>query len=213
LILYYITDRTQFPGTEFQGRKRLLEKVAESARNRVDYIQLREKDLSGRDLEELALAAIKIIRENSGNSHTHLLVNSRVDVALAAGADGVHLRSEDISPAEVRAIWGASKIVHRDKPIVAVSCHNVAEVGRALEEKAAFAVFAPVFEKNGSSHVAGIAALRQACRQKVPVLALGGITLENASGCLDAGAAGIAAIRLFQENDISEVVRRFRACV
>jgi thiamine-phosphate pyrophosphorylase len=82
----------------------------------------------------------------------------------------------------------------------------------AASNGADFAVFAPVFEKKDSPETkgAGLDQLREACRQKIPVLALGGITLENAVACVDAGAAGIAAIRLFQENDIAEVVRRLR---
>src|ERR1700731_54411 len=96
-VLYYITDRTAFPGDDRTRRRRLLDKIAEAASHAVDYIQLREKDLPTRDLEALAREAMQIIREYSKLATDHwplttaLLINSRTDVALAAKADGVHL--------------------------------------------------------------------------------------------------------------------------
>jgi thiamine-phosphate pyrophosphorylase len=207
LLLYYITDRTQFSGDEKARRKALLDKIAEAAACGVDYIQLREKDLSGRELESLADAAVRMVRENSRNTlpTTRLLINSRVDVAIACRADGVHLRSEDISPNDVRRIWSARR---SDRPTIAVSCHTVRDVGRAAAEGADFAVFAPVFEKRDmpNAPATGLSALREVCQQKLPVLALGGVNLENARSCIEAGAAGIAGIRLFQDQDIAAVV-------
>jgi thiamine-phosphate pyrophosphorylase len=216
-LLYYITDRSQFPSDEPARRRALLAKIAEAAKAGVDYIQLREKDLTGRELEVLAGEAVAIIRENpltaNHQSRTaRLLINSRTDIALAVGADGVHLPSDDISPSEVRQIWtkcGAGAPA-RERPVIAWSCHTRENVLRAESEGADVAIFAPVFEKIGSAP-AGLAALREACQAKIPVLALGGITLQNAGSCLDAGAAGIAAIRLFQENKIEDVVRAMRA--
>jgi thiamine-phosphate pyrophosphorylase len=212
VILCYITDRTQFPGTESARRKRLLEKIAEAARAGVDYIQLREKDLSTRELEGLAGEAMRVLLESRDSKlETRLLINSRADVALAAGAAGVHLRSDDISPREIRALWTLAsrneKRVTRN-PLLGVSCHTVEEVARAAAARAAFVVFGPVFEKSGIATPRGLDQLRRACRQRVPVLALGGATLESAGLCRDAGARGIAAIRLFQQNDIAGVVRR-----
>jgi thiamine-phosphate pyrophosphorylase len=220
-LLYYITDRNQFHGDESARRRALLAKVTEAARARVDYIQLREKDLSARELEMLARDALTAVRNSTplGTENrelrTRLLINSRTDVALAAGADGVHLRAEDVAPNEVRHVLEVS--AHRPPAtghfLVAASCHTAADVFRAESEKADFAVFAPVFEKRGAAGTpaAGLAALREACQAKIPVLALGGITLENAASCLNAGAAGIAGIRLFQENRIEDVVRALRA--
>src|SRR5712691_9299931 len=101
-LLYYITDRSQFPGDERARRHALLAKVTEAARAGVDYIQLREKDLSARELETLARQAVAAVRENSPS--TRLLINSRTDVALAAGVDGVHLRADDVAPHEVRQV-------------------------------------------------------------------------------------------------------------
>jgi len=223
--LYYITDRRAFAGDESARRRSLLGKIAEAARCGVDYIQLREKDLPARGLEELAREAVNIVR-NSAQSRTTLLINSRTDVALATRADGVHLRSDDILPSEVRKIWscGAGTPFENSlqDPIIGVSCHSVGEVAQAAADAATFAVFGPVFEKNvlnktastneNALHVrpTGLSLLAEACRSRIPVLALGGITLNNARSCLDVGAAGIAAIRLFQENDIAEVIVKLR---
>jgi thiamine-phosphate pyrophosphorylase len=217
-LLYYITDRTAFLGDELSRRRRLLEKICEATRAGVDYIQLREKDLPTRDLESLAreaAGAVAQLRTENRELRTSLLINSRTDVALAVGADGVHLRSEDVSPQEVREVWqcgaGApARANSRGVPLIAVSCHSPSEVTQAAASMATLAVFAPVFEKKDANPT-GLAALRQACAVKIPVLALGGITMANAPSCLAAGADGIAAIRLFQDNDIAKVVNRFRS--
>jgi thiamine-phosphate pyrophosphorylase len=220
-LLYYITDRSAFPGDELARRRRLLEKISEAARAGINYIQLREKGLPSRELEAVAreaVARIESLRTENRELRTAFLINSRTDIALAVGADGVHLRSDDVLPQEVRSIWKkcgagvpAGALSLRD-PLVAVSCHSPAEVAQAAANAANFAVFAPVFEKKDvpGAHPAGLALLKQACQQKVPVLALGGITVANAPSCLEAGAAGIAAIRLFQENNIPEIVRKLR---
>jgi thiamine-phosphate pyrophosphorylase len=224
-LLYYITDRTTFPGDESSRRRRLLEKIAEASRAGVDYIQLREKDLSTRDLESLAREAFRVVRESAQlrsenrELRTALLINSRTDVALAVEADGVHLRSRDISPEEVKRIWkecdaGApARETSPQDPRIGVSCHSPEEVAEAAANSATFAVFAPVFEKKEApgARPTGLAHLEQACRAKIPVLALGGVTLSNARSCLEAGAAGIAGIRLFQQNDVAEVVHRLRS--
>jgi thiamine-phosphate pyrophosphorylase len=215
LLLCYITDRMQFAADENTRRRALLNKIAEAARCGVNFVQLREKDLPARELESLACKAVQVIRDNSSStepnqlSMTRLLINSRTDLAIASGADGVHLPANEISPRDVRAVWGQSS----NPPIVSVACHNADDVVEAAAQGADYAVFAPIFEKKDdpSSHPAGLAGLREACRIRIPVLALGGITLENARACHETGAAGIAAIRLFQENDIAEVVKRLRS--
>ena len=230
-LLYYITDRKAFPEDELSRRRRLLEKIAEAAQAGIDYIQLREKDLSTRDLESLARDAVRTIREvqqlNSDGRPPDpaLLINSRVDAAIASEADGVHLRSEDISPEDVRKTWvcgegtafdrlraGSARELSSRIPLIGVSCHSPEEVAQAAANGATFAVFAPVFEKKDAPEMQpiGLAQLKQACRANIPVLALGGVTLSNARSCFEAGAAGIAAIRLFQENDIAEVVDALR---
>lgn len=206
MLLLYITDRNQFPGDERARQQALLAKIAEAVRCGVDFIQLREKDLSTRHLETLA----RLGTENREPT-TAFLINSRSDIALACGAAGVHLPAGDLRPSEVRKIW--AKAGQPTRPLVTVSCHSTDEVARAASEGADFALFAPVFEKKDTprANPAGLDKLREACRQKIPVLALGGVTLDNARACLDAGAAGIAAIRLFQENDIAQVVRKLKA--
>jgi thiamine-phosphate pyrophosphorylase len=216
LLLCYITDRTALAADEPMRCSRLLEKIAEAASAGVDYIQLREKDLSARELESLAGEAANIIRQlrtENRELKTALLINSRADVALAAGADGVHLRSDDVSPQEVRTIWKKANVVTPSgDPLIAVSCHSREEAAQAEANGATFAVFAPVFEKKDAPNIrpAGHAMLEQIRYLKIPVLALGGVTLENAQSCLDAGAAGVAAIRLFQENDIHAIVQHLR---
>lgn len=216
-LLCYITDRAQFAGYESARRKRLLEKVAEAARAGVDYIQLREKDLSARELEELAREAIRVLQDEkrrAGNQgqRTVFLINSRTDVALAVGAQGVHLRSDDITPADVRHIcsrWanGSARLM------ISQSCHRPNDVQQAAKNGADLVLFAPVFEKKDSPNTSstGLDALHQACQHDIPVLALGGVTLENAARCFKAGAAGIAGIRLFQDHDIAEMVQRLRS--
>ncbi len=204
MILCYITDRSQFSGNH---NERLLAKIAEAVAAGVDYIQLREKDLPARELEQLAA---KIER-------TPLLINSRVDVALTVQA-GVHLPARDLSPNEVREIWEKSCALRtwnsklkteNSRPRISISCHSPEEVKQAAAEGADIAIFAPVFEKK-DAHPQGLERLREACQQGIPVLALGGVTIANARACMQAGAAGIAAIRLFQENNVAEVVAALR---
>jgi thiamine-phosphate pyrophosphorylase len=214
VILCYITDRSQFPGSESARRTRLLRKIAEAARAGVDYIQLREKDLSSRELEQLACEVVRLLLATRHSPLVpRLLINSRADVALAAGAHGVHLRSDDLSPRDLRALWAQASRNEKPEtrnPLLGISCHTAEEVARAAAARADFALFGPVFEKSGVEIPGGLDRLRRACRRRIPVLALGGVTLENARACLEAGAAGIAAIRLFQQDDIAEVAEHLR---
>jgi thiamine-phosphate pyrophosphorylase len=223
VLLYYITDRKAFPGDERTRRNRVLAKIAEAATQNINYIQLREKDLPTNELESLAREAVKLIQELKTQNReltTALLINSRTDVAQATAAAGVHLPANDVTPQEVRKAWKcgagalAREISPRD-PVIAVSCHSAEEVIQAAKNQATLAVFAPVFQKKvfekKDTLPQGLKALTEACQAKIPVLALGGITLQNAASCLQAGAAGIAAIRLFQENDVATIVRKLRA--
>jgi thiamine-phosphate pyrophosphorylase len=137
-------------------------------------------------------------------------------VAIAAGADGVHLRAGDISVDDARAIFARTG---RTQVVVGVSCHVPAEVTTAAATGADFVVFGPVFEKRATipADGVGVESLRAAVVAATltglatPVLAIGGVTLENAPDCLHAGAAGVAAIRLFQQGDLEETVNRLRA--
>lgn len=211
LLLCYITERKQFAGGAGQQAKLLLDKIAECGAAGVDLIQLREKDLMPAQLEKLARQAVAMI---PAGSRTKLLINSRTDLALASGSAGVHLPANDIPASEARSIWDRAG---RSRAVIGVSAHSVDEVASAEAHGADFAVFGPVFEKGGRENPQGLELLRQTCRRThhadppMPVLALGGVTLANAASCLAAGAAGIAGIRLFQENDVMEIVRELRA--
>lgn len=196
MLLYYVTDRKQFPGDETARRARLLETIASAVRAGADFIQLREKDLSARDLEGLA----RMTMERVAGTHAKLLINARADVAIAVGAHGVHLPSGDqeLAADEARNIFVKAGI---QNPVIAVSCHAVDDVTTAHARGADFAVFGPVFEKDGALNPLGLSDLRHACAvSRLPVLAIGGITAENAAQCVQTGAAGVAAIRLFQQD-------------
>ncbi len=233
MLLYYISDRRQFRGSPAEQRAALLKKIFEAAHSGVDYIQLREKDLGARELLQLAHESrtamaegmASAIKTRSSQATTRLLINSRIDVALASGADGVHLRSDDISAGDARAVWSKAcgdRRLATGGFLIGISCHTTEEVRRAASDGADFAVFAPLFEKGGKQGV-GLEQLRAACLATpmantpeaspafdMAVLALGGVTLGNARSCLEAGAKGIAGIRLFQDNDVGEVVKRLR---
>jgi len=166
----------------------------------------------------LARRILEVLRTHLSNStrRPKLLINSRTDVAIAVHADGVHLTSSpgEVTPAQVRQLYSGAGL---PPPAIGLSCHTVADViaarGLKSEDELCFApdpastpdliLFGPVFEKRvGNQLIAegsGLKLLRQACAtaSPIPVLALGGITEENASACIDAGAAGIAGIRLF----------------
>ncbi len=207
MLLYYITDRKGFVGNDAEQRGSLLRRIAEAARAGTDYIQLREKDLPSADLELIARDAMHLIRENSAT--TKLLVNTQAEIALATGADGVHLPAKSALPSDIRMDW----LLRSDRdPVIGVSAHSTEDVRQAESNGASFAVLAPIFEKvsTGGKGI-GLVALRAACAAAtIPVLALGGVNLDNARSCIDAGAAGIAAIRLFQHGDVSRSVNALR---
>jgi thiamine-phosphate pyrophosphorylase len=203
MIRYAITDRSRLAGDEATRRIALFALARQWAEQQVDYIQLREKDLSAGELEQLACAITAVIR--GLKSRTKLLLNSCADVALAAGADGVHLTAApgQLTPVQVRTLFARAG---RPVPVVSISCHTLDEVLRARSEQADLILFGPVFGKTLSrtevTPAAGLDALRAACEAtgEVPVLALGGVTEANTPACIAAGAAGLAGIRLFAGN-------------
>lgn len=171
------------------GAESLLDAIARNLAAGVTWIQIREKDLSARALFELVEAAGKL-----PNPHgSKILVNSRVDVALAAQAAGAHLPSGS-PPARV---W------RRPGFLVGVSCHSLEDVRQAEAEGADYVVFGPVFaplSKSAGLEPRGLEGLtRAAAAVRIPVLALGGVTRENSAACISAGAAGFAGISLFQK--------------
>jgi thiamine-phosphate pyrophosphorylase len=212
VILYYITDRKQLPGNAAGQWDRLLATIRHCAEAGVDMVQIREKDLSPRDLERLGREAMACV----AGSPTRLLVNGRIDVAIAIGAHGVHLPSgqEQLSPSEARVVFDKAQI---SDPSIGVSCHSVEEIAYAEAHGADFAVFGPVFEKAGTPNLAGLAALGALSTRpggpnsKMPILALGGVTRDNAEQALMARAAGVAGIRLFQdEAKLADLVQHLR---
>jgi len=202
MFRYAITNRALFPGDEFQRQAALVGQASRWIADGIDFIQLREKDLPGAAVAALAREILQAIALAA--SPARLLLNSNADIAMATGAHGVHLPSgaHELSPAEVRGLYAEAGF---PTPIVTVSCHTLEEVRRARDRRVGGILFAPVFEKvvGGEIVTAGrsLELLHAAClaASPTPVYALGGVTLENASSCLDAGAAGIAGIRLFHD--------------
>jgi thiamine-phosphate pyrophosphorylase len=203
MLRYAITSRALFPGDEHQRQAALLGQASRWVADGIDLIQLREKDLPAADIAALAR---KIIEKIAGiNSPTKILINSRAEIAIAAGAHGVHLtaRPDELSPDQVRGLYASANL---PPPIITISCHTLEEVWRARKSNASAILFAPVFEKVTGDQVVvpgqGLDKLAAACREAfpVPMYALGGVTLENAPACLAAGASGIAGIRLFHNS-------------
>jgi thiamine-phosphate pyrophosphorylase len=200
MLRYAITNRALFPGDEPTKQAELLRHAFHWVRDGIDFIQLREKDLSGDALAALASEILEAI--SATTTPTRLLINSRADVAIATRAHGVHLSAapDALTPGEARGLYASARL---PAPIVSVSCHTLFEVERARTSQADMILFAPVFEKTlgGGQHLAGAGPnrLREACGAAlpIPVFALGGVTSQNAAACIAAGAAGIAGIRLF----------------
>ena len=210
MLLCYITDRRLLGDHENIRQKNLLARIESAAAAEIDFIQLREKDLSARELESLAGEAMALLARFP---KSRLLINSRLDIALGVGAHGVHLRAEDFQASDARYIAAkAGKQI-----VIGVSCHSAKEVALADSHGADFALLGPIFEKRGETLAPiGLEELRQACTRpaaaasRMPVLALGGVNLSNAHDCMKAGADGVAGIRLFQESPVDETVKQLR---
>ena len=186
---YYITSRRYWPGGD--SLNRLQAKVRGSISACVDFVQVREKDLSAAALLRLVSTFVKF---RTGTA-TRLLVNGRVDVAVAAGADGVHLPLPELPLAGLRQQLPSLQIA-------GVSCHNEQEAAAAAAAGADYLLLGPVFETPSKPGVPplGLERFARICAgSSVPVFALGGVSRANARQCVAAGAQGIAGIRLFQE--------------
>ena len=193
-ITYLITSGTTTQATTSASEdfSRLLKLVSGAVDAGITLIQLREKNLKANVLYELALRAARVTRGSS----THLLVNDRADIASAAGADGVHLTGGSLEASIVRPAFGQDFVI-------GVSTHSLAEAQAARKGDADFAVFGPVFEtasKKIYGEPLGLGKLSEVALalSPFPIIALGGVTINNARSCLGAGAAGIAGIRLFE---------------
>jgi len=184
MLRYYITDRRALGGASA-----LLDCIARNLAEGVEFIQIREKDLPVRELLELTRAALRLPNPYG----TRFLINSRADVAVATGAHGIHISADSPEPWRHRLLEGW---------LVCVSCHSLEELIAAEREGADFAVYSPVFpspSKPGYGPALGLPALHAATAAvRLPVFALGGVTRDNARLCLQAGAAGVAGISMFQ---------------
>ena len=201
-LLCYITDRRQLRSVS------LAAVIRETVRAGVDIVQVREKDLTSRELITLVEEALSATRE-PGMGGARVVVNDRVDVALAGGADGAHLAAHSMPVQVVR------RFVPRAF-VIGVSCHSLGEAMAAESGGADYLVLGPVFEtpsKLGYGPPLGLEKLRNVTsRIRIPVLALGGITVDRIRPCLEAGASGIAGIRIFQDcESVQERVRELRA--
>jgi thiamine-phosphate pyrophosphorylase len=202
----------------------LLGKIEAAAAAGVDWIQLREKDLPGKDITALAREAMRRVTQPPSlacrtprNLVPRILINDRLDVALAECAAGVHLGENSLPVKEAKRLIDAA-IPGRsvaDDFLTGVSCHSLAAAQAAASAGADYLFFGPVFttpSKAAFGPPQGLDLLAKVCRSvSIPVLAIGGVTLENAATCLASGAAGIAAIRLFQDSaDLTQLVASLR---
>ena len=216
-VVCYVTDRRSLPlATSSDAIPMLLKSISAVAAAGVDWIQLREKDLGGRDWFDLASAAMQVVRQQA--PRTRIIVNDRVDVALAAGAGGVHLSENGFSLPDARRLVTRFE-QDSGKPLdflIGVSCHSLGSALGAARDGADYIYFSPIFHTPSKAFYGppqGVDRLRQICKAvSIPVVAIGGITIENAPSCYAAGAAGVAAIRLFQDAaDLPAIVRSLRS--
>lgn len=219
-IFCYVTDGRAFefaplahhssPGDSAPLRLRPLQDcIRRAAAAGADWIQIREKDLEGRSLVELARFASAETRAASAR----VLVNDRLDVALAAPAAGIHLGEQSL-PLDTVIEWRRS--AGPTDFLIGVSCHSLESARAAGRSGANYIFFGPVFatpSKAAFGAPQGIERLREVCASvEIPVLAIGGVNLQNARACIAAGAAGIAAIRLFQQAaDPDELAAQLKA--
>jgi thiamine-phosphate diphosphorylase len=186
-VLCLITDRRRF-GPQWENP--LVARVADAAREGVHLVQIRERDLDAGPLTRLVSACVSAVR----GTRTRILVNDRLDVALAAGAHGLHLRADSFSAARARALTPSVFLIGR-------SIHSVTEARSAADEGGLdYLIFGTVFEtvsKPGQAPAgtAGLSAVAQATR--LPLLAVGGVTADRMGEVMRAGACGAAAIGMF----------------
>ena len=214
IFLYLITDRLAFLRSHEITHDDLLRlqllAIDKAARAGCQLVQIREKDMSAKALAAFTRAAVERARPHGAR----VLVNDRLDVAMAAGADGVHLRASSIPAREARAAAAKKGL---DGFLVGVSTHSVAEAKSAEEGGADFIVCGPVYDTPSKRAfgpplgIEGFAEIRNAV--EIPVLAIGGINLSNYREPLLRGAAGVAAIGLFTDlENLEQTIRSISAC-
>jgi thiamine-phosphate pyrophosphorylase len=219
-ILCYVTDHKSLPPSPGAGDSRieLLHRIAAATTVGVDWIQIREKDFSAREISRLVRESLAHARHSPphGDRTTRILVNGRLDVGLSEKAGGVHL-GENSLPVRDVAQWIGSQTTRPGVQdfLIGVSCHSLAGAIQAERDGADYIFFGPVFvtpSKADFGAPQGLEPLREVCKAvSLPVLAIGGVALENAASCLEAGAAGLAAIRLFQDApDLATLIEQLR---
>ena len=188
-MICLVTDRRRLSAAA-DSIDRLVDLVAAAARAGIDLVQIRERDLEARALAALVTRCVAAVAETG----TKVIVNDRADVAVAARAHGVHLRADSMPAGAVRALMGGSALIGR-------SVHTASEATEVSSEGGVdYLIFGTLYQsasKNGSHPVATLEELSAACRAPVPVLAIGGITVERAADAARAGAVGVAGIGLF----------------
>lgn len=213
IIVCYVTDRKSLARTLAETRApKILKNIRWALDAGVDWIQVRENDLPARELLELARQAVQTAADCGGNTPppARVVINDRLDVAVAAGAHGVHLGHESAAPREV-VRWCRAGNTPAGFAI-GVSCHSLEEVHEAENAGVDYIFFGPIFatpSKKEFGAPQGIQKLAEVCRAvpRIEVIAIGGISAENAASCIRSGASGIAAIRMFQESRDSETLR------
>ena len=205
-IICYVTNRLSLDSVDPIAD--LLAKIQLAVQAGADWVQIREKDLPGRALLDLTRAAIAAANEVA-RVYVPVYVNDRLDVALAAGAAGVHLGGESVPAADV-VRWCRSGNAPPGFAI-GVSCHSLEDAREAERASASYVFFGPVFDtpsKQAFGPSQGVERLAEVCAAiRIPVIAIGGVNEENAGACLRAGASGIAAIRMFQEAQSAAALR------
>ncbi len=219
-LLCYVTDRHGLPiASSADSIEALIQEIAEVAAAGVDWVQIREKDLTGRELASLTRKSLLIAKRSSAERPfaTRMLVNDRLDVAVAERAGGVHLGERSLSAKNAKHLTRL-RLTSSEGFLTGVSCHSLESARAAARSGADYIFFGPVFttpSKEEFGPPQGTTLLEQVCRAvSIPVLAIGGVTLDNAESCIVAGAAGIAAIRLFQDAiDPVTIIQRLRQLV
>jgi thiamine-phosphate pyrophosphorylase len=218
-IVCCVTDRKSLnPAVVQAGTSGILENIRRAVEAGVDWVQIREKDLPARELLELARQAVRMAsgRGEGNPGPARVIVNDRLDVALAAGAHGMHLGHESLAVGDVVG-WCRAGNVPADFAI-GVSCHSLEEARKAQSASADYIFFGPVFETPSKQQFGApqsLVKLAEVCRAvaNMKVIAIGGVNAENAASCIQAGAAGIAAIRMFQDSGHSKEINNVVALI